>query len=81
MLMAVSNHEAIIKDMEKAENIKKRCRTLGDNFMENAHGVLAKHIFHRRISKYIFIFRPSYVYDLLESKIGKRKGRKGKEIL
>lgn len=52
-----NNHDSIMKDMQKAENIKKSCRTLRDEYAEDAHRIPAKHIFQREISKYIsFLF-------------------------
>lgn len=51
--VAHNNHESIMKDMKKAERIKERCRTLRDDYAEDAHRIPAKHIFHREIAKYV----------------------------
>lgn len=46
-----NNHEAIMRDMQKANNMKQDCKTLKNNFTEDAHNIPTRNIFQRNIAK------------------------------
>lgn len=46
-----NNHNAIIDDIEKRNNMKKKCQRLRDDHAEDAHKISTRHIFQREISK------------------------------
>lgn len=55
------NHEGIMKDMQKSNNMKEKCRLLRDDFTEDAHKMSSSHIFHREIRKYVSCFVSCFV--------------------
>lgn len=60
---AHNHHESILRDMEKSNSMKEKCRMLKNDFSEDAHKISARNIFQREIMKYVYIYvRPAYAW-------------------
>lgn len=46
-----NNHAEIVSDLAKRNEMKRKCKTLRDEFTEDAHRIPTKHIFQREIVK------------------------------
>lgn len=55
---AHNDHEALMRDMEKSDNIKKHCRLAKNQYAEDSHRLPGRHIFQREISKYVLRSSP-----------------------
>lgn len=53
------NHENIVRDMEKLNNMKAKCEILKSDFLEDASKISTRNIYQREIKKYIRIVCPS----------------------
>lgn len=47
------NHEHIIHDMKKLNNMKERCEILKNNYPEDASKISTRNIYQREIMKYV----------------------------
>lgn len=45
------NHETILQDMDKFNNMKRKSQTLKEDHEEDAHRIPARHIYQREIAK------------------------------
>lgn len=46
-----TDHEQIVRDMNKTNNMKAKCQTLKNNHPEDAHKISARNIFQREMKK------------------------------
>lgn len=51
--IAHNNHEGIMRDMDKANEMKEKCKTLKHEFAEDSHKISSRNIFQRVIAKYV----------------------------
>lgn len=49
-----NHHESIMKDMEKANNMKEKCKTLKNDFPQDSHKISSRNIFQGEIVKYVY---------------------------
>lgn len=50
---AHENHERIMRDMEKANNMKEKCQSLKNQFSEDSHKIPVRNIFQREVSRFV----------------------------
>lgn len=50
---AHKNHERIMRDMEKANNMKEKCHSLKKQFSEDSHKISARNIYQREVSRFV----------------------------
>lgn len=64
------NHEKIVRDMEKTNNMKRKCQTLKKDYPEVAHKISTRNIFQREMVEYVFFCFHSVKSSYLPTSVG-----------